>query len=87
MSKFTEEELQRARSVTVQQLLDLPNNGRRTSIRCPMHEERTASFTIYPKGDWCCYGQCNKQGQNALDLLIAMGSSFPEAVQYLLDNK
>lgn len=86
MTKYNKETLESVRSVTVQRLLGLPENGRRLKIRCPMHEEKTASFTIYPSGDWCCYGQCNKQGQNALDLLIAMGYAFPQAVEYLLDN-
>jgi len=77
-------DIARVRNIHIATLLGLKNTGRRITIRCPMdeHNEKTGSFVIYPEGDWYCYG-CGKHGQNAIDLLMAMGASFQEAVAEL----
>jgi DNA primase len=83
MSQYDEELLKKIRSVTPQQLLNLDRAGRRIAIRCPIHKSRkNTPFTIYPKGDYCCYS-CGAHGQNALDLLIQMGGGFTESVEEL----
>lgn len=86
MQKYDKQTLESVRSVTVHKILGLENNGRRISIRCPIHNERSPSFVIYPTGDFYCYG-CAKSGQNALDLLILMGSTFPDSIEYLLQHR
>jgi len=86
MTIYNDKELEIVRAITVQTLLGLDNRGRRTSIKCPIHNERNASFVIYPDGDFNCYG-CGVNGQNALDLLMLMGYTFPDAVEYLLQHR
>lgn len=76
--------VKRAREIKVQQVLGL-TSFRRQHIRCPFHNERTPSCVIYPDGGFHCFG-CSKNGQNALDFLIAMGMTFKEALKYLDDN-
>ena len=79
----TDEQIKKARSVKIHDILRIQNSGRRVSICCPIHGERTPSFVLYPGGDWHCYGGCDKGGQNAIDLFMAMGASFTEAVEEL----
>lgn len=86
MKKYDDETLKSVRAFTVQQLLGLQNNGRRIAIKCPLHSERTGSFVIYPDGDFYCYS-CTKSGNNALDLLILMGNSFQDSVDYILQHR
>lgn len=79
------DKIDKIRAVKITTVLGIPETGRRISMRCPLdgHKDKTASFYIYPDNSWCCYGLCNKTGQNAIDLLIAMGASFTEAVEEL----
>lgn len=86
MSKYDNETLESVRGITVQKMLGLGAGGRRLSIKCPIHNEKSPSFVIYPGGDFYCYG-CAKSGQNALDLLLLMGYAFPDAVEYLLQHR
>lgn len=76
------EDLNKIRSVKILSLLGMQDMGRRVSIRCPIHNERSASMVIYPDGSYNCFG-CNANGQNAIDFLIAMGASFQEAIEEL----
>lgn len=34
---------------------------------CPLHNENTPSFKIYPDGHWHCYGACDTGGDNGED--------------------
>lgn len=88
MSTYDKQTLESVRAITTQKLLGLDNIGRRIAIKCPIgtHTERTGSFVIYPGGDFYCYS-CAKSGQNALDLLLLMGYTFPDAVEYLLQHR
>lgn len=80
---MVKDELDRVRAVRITTVLGILDNGRRISICCPFHSERTPSFYIYPDGSYHCYGQCNKGGQNAIDFLMQAGASFTEAVEEL----
>lgn len=82
MASYDDALLKRIREVKPQQLLNIDRAGRRISIRCPIHNERSPSMVIYPDGDYFCYG-CTAHGQNALDMLIQMGATFQEAVEEL----
>ena len=49
---------------------------------CPFHEEKTASFVIYPDNSYHCFG-CGAHG-NAIDFLIKkLGYSFEHACTIL----
>lgn len=76
------EHLNKIRAVKITTVLGIQDDGRKHFIRCPLHGDRTPSFVIYPDNSWCCFG-CNQTGQNAIDLLVAMGGSFIEAVKEL----
>lgn len=78
----TLDEVKHARTVRLQQVLGLQNDGRRVAIKCPFHSEKSASFVIYPDGSWHCYG-CQANGQNSIDFCIKMGANFNEAITEL----
>lgn len=49
---------------------------------CPFHEEKTASFFIYPDNSYYCFG-CGVYG-NAIDFMMKkLGYSFQEACSIL----
>jgi DNA primase len=75
-------ETQLLRNVHLSVVLGIKNTGRRISIRCPLHNEKSASMVIYPDGSYYCYG-CTAHGGNAIDLLMAMGATFIEAKEEL----
>ena len=83
-NQLTEQELELIRSIPITHVLNIraPTN-RPHKICCPIHNEKTPSFTIYPDGSFFCYG-CNVGGNNAIDLLTKMGLSFKEAVEEIL---
>ena len=78
MERITDEQIEKARRVPITTILALPE-GRRHKVRCPFHNERTASFVLYPDGSYHCFG-CSVNGQNAIDFVMEMGSTFQEAV-------
>ncbi len=75
-------DLERLRAIRITTVLDLKYTGRIIKIRCPIHNERSASMVIYPDNSFHCYG-CSAHGNNAIDLLMAMDASFIEAVAEL----
>ena len=70
-----------ARGYPVQKLIGV-SYDRKLKICCPIHNERTPSFQIYPDGSFYCFG-CAAHGNGALDLLICMGEEFKMAVNHL----
>ena len=70
-----------ARGYPVQKLIGIPFE-RQVKICCPIHNEKTPSFQVYSDGHWHCFG-CNAHGRGALDLLVAMGETFVQAVNHL----
>lgn len=85
--KYTEDEVQRARDYPVVRLLGLAENGRRQECKCPFHNERRPSFSVFVDNSFKCFG-CGVQGQNAVDFVMKlMGCSFTEAIGELLEYK
>jgi len=62
--------------------LKLLKSGRNYKALCPFHNEKTASFTIYPPSRFYCFG-CNEKG-SVIDLVMKMENcTFKEAVKKL----
>lgn len=54
---------------------------------CPLHGERTPSFTVSPaKGLYKCFG-CGKGGNAISFLMDDQGMAFPEAVKWIAERK
>lgn len=61
----------------------LKRAGRSLKGRCPLHEERTPSFTVDPgQGVWHCFG-CQEGGDIYTFLQRTEGLTFVEAVEHL----
>lgn len=51
--------------------------------KCPLHEDRSPSFVIYPETNSCwCFG-CQKGGDSIAIVRLLNNLSFIEAVEYL----
>ena len=79
---ISQKELKKYREVRIHKLLDVKDDGRRQTLRCPFHRERTPSFSLYPDNSYFCFG-CGVSGQNAIDLLLESGAKFEEALEEL----
>lgn len=82
ISNMTKDDIEKVRHVPLQSVLGLANYGRKKFIRCPIHNDKTASFVIFPDGSYHCFG-CEANGQNAIDFLMAMGCTFTESIDEL----
>jgi len=56
--------------------------GKHLVGKCPLHEEKTPSFRIYPANNFYCYG-CGKGGNVITYVMILHDLSFVEALKYL----
>ncbi|HZQ05857.1 MAG TPA: CHC2 zinc finger domain-containing protein [Anaerolineae bacterium] len=62
----------------------LMHAGRLLKARCPLHEENTPSFVVYPEqGRWWCYGACQTGGDVFKLVMLKEGLDFKSAVQFL----
>ncbi len=90
LNRLSEDEMSSALQVPIETLLSkdvrLRRSGSRIVCLCPLHEEHTPSFFIYPDSNTCwCFG-CN-QGGNSINLVRLLHNySFKEAVNYLNGN-
>jgi len=82
--QLTEEQIEHARNVSLAKVMGVPDSGRRITICCPFHNEKTGSCVLYPDNSYHCFG-CEKHGKNAIDFLVESGVKFDEAVKELLD--
>lgn len=82
-SKLTHEETKLIRGIPIHNIIGIPNTGRRISIRCPFHNEHTPSFVLYPDNSFHCFG-CNSNGQGAIDFVMKLGFTFPQACNELI---
>lgn len=58
--------------------------GRLLKGRCPLHEEDTPSFVVYPEqGRWWCYGACQTGGDVFKLVMLKEGLDFKSAVHFL----
>lgn len=77
---MTKEELQQLRDISIFDILQVKNTGRKKNIVCPFHADKDPSMTLNPETNgFKCWG-CGVQGYGAIDLLVAGGASFQEAV-------
>ena len=81
-NRLSPEELERIRGIEIHGLLNIKNTGRRVSMRCPFHNERTPSFMLYPDSSYKCFG-CGVHGNNIIDFMIEGGMSFGEILKEL----
>ena len=60
-----------------------PGKGKRYYVKCPLHEEKTASMLVEEdKGLFYCFS-CNKGGDAVRLIMLKMNASFIEAVKVL----
>ena len=76
------EDLSNLRDVSIHKILGLENTGRRVSMRCPFHDDRTPSFALYPDNSYHCFA-CPARGQNAIDFVLEFGGTFPDTLKEL----
>lgn len=81
--KLTNEEIQRIRQIRIHSIIHVSDSGRNVSLRCPIHQERTPSFVLYPDNSFHCFG-CKANGQGAIDFCVALGYTFIEACEELV---
>jgi len=84
--RLTEAHLQHARAVPVETLVSTPlrRSGKTMVGRCPLHQEKTPSFHVYPASNsWYCFG-CQRGGDAIAFTRHLHGLSFPEAVRHLI---
>lgn len=76
-------ELSKLRNISLSRILGTNNQGRRFSIRCQQHNDKTPSLVIYPDNGFYCFS-CGVNGKGAIDFLVkVLGVSFKEACQEL----
>ena len=83
MLKLDARDIQTVREIRINRILGLKDNGRRNSVRCPFHSEKTPSLVIYPDNSFHCYG-CGANGQGAIDFCLRMGYTFVESLEELI---
>jgi hypothetical protein len=78
---------QQIKTVNIPELLqsagvELRQRGNKWVSLCPLHQETTPSFYIYPNNRWWCFGGCG--GGDAVDFLrLFYGYDFTEALRHL----
>lgn len=85
---ITPEFIQQAKAIPIEtvvnQSVSLRTCGRMLRGLCPLHEEKSPSFFIYPESNsYRCYG-CNQWGDVIQLVRLLYGYSFKEAVEFLL---
>ena len=83
MTTLTPHELQKVRDIRIHSILVLKDNGRRVSMCCPFHSERTPSFVLYPDNSFHCYG-CGVNGSGSIDFCMKLGYSFVDSLTELI---
>lgn len=73
-----------AKQVPIEQVCErLGIEIKRNFARCPLHEERTPSFKIYPDNHFFCFG-CGAGGDSIELVMKTQGLSFPKALKFIL---
>ncbi len=85
---ITQEQIDQANTVPIQALLPGPfrKSSRNLVCLCPLHKEKTPSFTVFTKTNtFKCFG-C-QQGGNSIKLIqLLYNYNFKEAVKNLINN-
>lgn len=73
-----------ARQVPIESIVGRPvtKRGKNKVCRCPLHNDKTPSFTIFPENRWHCFG-CNVGGDSISLAMRINQCSFKEAVRIL----
>ena len=85
--RLTDEQIQQAKTVPIESLISqqLKRSGDKLVGLCPLHNEKTASFFIYPQNTFYCFG-C-QLGGDVIELIVLLhGFNFSEAVRWLNRN-
>ncbi len=62
----------------------LTRAGRQLKGLCPLHQEDTPSFVVYPEqGRWWCYGACQTGGDVFKLVMLKEGLNFKQALTFL----
>lgn len=84
--RITQVDIDRAKQSPILDLFTgkIKRYGKRATVHCPLHSEKTPSFVIYlDQNSWHCYG-CN-EGGDVIALIMKMNKlSFIEAVRKLI---
>ena len=83
--RLTEEGIDNARSVPITRVLNVHRDrrsGQQVQTLCPLHPDKTPSFTIYGDNHWHCFG-CNAHGDVITLVQRLHGFSFVDAVRHL----
>lgn len=63
---------------------ELTRAGRHCKGLCPLHQENTPSFVVYPEqGRWWCYGACQTGGDVFKLVMLKENLDFKGAVEFL----
>ncbi len=81
-SNMTKDELSKIRKIRIHKILQVPDNSRRISMACPIHNGRNPNFSLYPDNSYHCY-KCGANGKGAIDLCKHLGYSFMESIKQL----
>lgn len=65
--------------------INVRSSGKNKTCLCPLHSERTASFTIFPNNRWYCFG-CNEGGDSISLAMRLYNLKFVEAIIFLTNN-
>ncbi len=66
--------------------VNLKRKGVRYFACCPFHQERTASFCVFPEtGTYKCFG-CGEQGNSVGFVMKHDNLTFPEAIRKLAEH-
>jgi hypothetical protein len=76
MLDLTPQELQRLREISIFDILNVPDKGRRVGIPCPVHQGRNDNFNLYPNNSYYCF-KCGAVGSNGIDLIRDL-KSYPK---------
>ena len=81
---ISKEEIARCRSVQIHLLVGDSRVNRQIKIKCPFHNENTASCNLFPNGGYKCYGCNNSLARpnhgDTIDFVMRLGATFPEAL-------
>jgi len=86
--RLTEGQIQRARAVPIETLINQPlrKSGKTLVGLCPLHNENSPSFHVYPAtNSFYCFG-CGEGGDVIKFMMLLHDCPFREAVMYLVGN-
>ena len=80
----TKEQIDQALSVPIEHVIgqELKKSGERLFGLCPLHREKTPSFTVYPDNKFHCFG-CGVNGDSITLIRKLHDFNFVEAVRWL----